>query len=153
MRELLALRIGVMLLAVCAGAATGAVAISVDASKPVGPFNPINRDFAQGGESTDPDYLRPLIEPMRALKPRLVRFDHILNHYLKVDVEDGTMAIDFTALDKQIDIIRAMGAQPLMCISYTPAALGARTVGQLSDPMHSLPREHEKLRELTDISV
>ena len=113
----------------------GSVAVSVDASRPIGPFNPINRDFAQGGESTDPEYLRPLIEPMQVLKPRLIRFDHVLNHYLKVEVKDGAagasipdrrdkMAIDFTALDTQIDIIRAMGAQPLMCLTYTPAILG-----------------------------
>lgn len=104
--------------------AVGNVAISVDASKPIGPVNPIWQDFAQGGESADPDYLRPLIEPMKALKPRLIRFDHVLNHYTKVVVKDGKMTADFTALDKQLDIIRAMGAQPLMCLSFTPAALG-----------------------------
>ena len=123
------------LLITCLGEAMGSVAISIDASKPIAPFNPICRDFAQGGESADPGYLQPLIEPMRALNPRLIRFDHVLNHYLKIEVKDGAagasipdrrdkMTIDFTALDKQLDIIRAMGAQPLMCLSYTPDFLG-----------------------------
>ena len=112
-----------VLLAICSSA-MGSVAISIDASKPIGPFNPICRDFAQGGESTDPHYLKPLIQPMRALKPRLIRFDHVLNHYLKINVKDGKLAVDFTALDTQLDIIRAMGAQPLMSLSYTPNVLG-----------------------------
>ncbi len=109
---------------ICTGIAMGSVAVSVDASKPIGTFNPINRDFAQGGESSDPDYLRPLIEPMRVLKPRLIRFDHVLNHYTRVEVKDGKMTADFTALDRQIGVIQAMGAQPLMCISFTPAPIG-----------------------------
>jgi len=121
MTKLIVLTICVIILG---NMAMGSVAVSVDASRPIGPFNPINRDFAQGGESTDPEFLQPLIEPMKALHPRLIRFDHVLNHYLKIEVTDGKMAVDFTALDKQLDIIRAMGAQPLMCLTYTPAILG-----------------------------
>jgi hypothetical protein len=112
------------LLITCSCSAMGSVAVSVDASRPIGPFNPINRDFAEGGESADPEFLQPLVEPMRALHPRLIRFDHVLNHYLKVEVKDGKMAVDFTALDTQIDIIRAMGAQPLMCLTFTPDIVG-----------------------------
>lgn len=114
----------IALTVICAGMAMGAIAVSVDASKPIGQFNPICRDFAQGGESADPEYLSPLVEQMKALKPRLIRFDHVLNHYAKFSVSDGKVTADFTALDRQLDIIRAMGAEPLMCLTFTPVALG-----------------------------
>ncbi len=116
----------ILLTAVCAGMAMGTVAVSVDASKSIGPFNPICRDFGQGGESADPDYLRPLIEPMRALKPRLIRLDHVLNHCVKAEVKDGKMTVDFTALDKRLEIIRAMGAEPLMCLSFSPMTISGQ---------------------------
>jgi hypothetical protein len=146
MMKLLVLGICIVLTAFCAGIAMGSVAIAVDASKPIGPVNPIWQDFAQGGESADPDYLRPLIEPMRALKPRLIRFDHVLNHYTKVVVKDGKMAVDFTALDKQLDVIRAMGAQPLMCLSFTPAALGGDK--GVTNPPNDLRLWHELIYRL-----
>lgn len=146
MMKLLVLGICIVLTAFCAGIAMGSVAVSVDASKPIGPVNPIWQDFAQGGESADPDYLRPLIEPMRALKPRLIRFDHVLNHYTKVEVKDGKMTVDFTALDKQLDIIRAMGAQPLMCLSFTPAALGGDK--GVTNPPNNLRLWHELIYRL-----
>jgi len=119
------LLIGILIVAVCAHA-VGAIAISVDASKSIGPFNPICRDFGQGGESADPDYLRPLIEPMRVLKPRLIRLDHVLNHCVKAEVKDGKMTVDFTALDKRLEIIRAMNAQPLMCLSFSPMTISGQ---------------------------
>lgn len=117
--------IWILILSVCA-CAEAAVAVSVDAAKPIGPFNPISRDFGQGGESADPDYLRPLIEPMRALRPRLIRLDHVLNHCVKAEMKDGRMTVDFTALDKRLEIIRAMGAQPLMCLSFSPMAISGQ---------------------------
>jgi len=127
MRKLTVLAAFVALAAVCAGSAMGSIAISVDVSKPIGVFNPLCRDFAQGGESADPEYLKPLIRPMRALKPRLIRFDHVMNHFAKASVKDGRVTVDFSALDTQLDIIRAMGAQPLMCIAFNPAILGETT--------------------------
>ena len=124
MSKLLTFWICMLLPVMLAGVSMGSVAISVDASKPIGHFNPICRDFAQGGESADPEFLRPLIEPMKALHPRLIRFDHVLNHYTKAEVKDGRLTVDFTALDTQLDIIRAMGAQPLMCLTFTPPVAG-----------------------------
>ncbi len=99
----------------------------MDVSKPIGVYNPLCRDFGQGGESADPEYLKPLIEPMRALKPRLIRFDHVMNHFAKASIKDGQVTVDFTALDTELDIIRAMGAQPLMCITFNPPILGETT--------------------------
>lgn len=123
-RSLLALCL--LLTLVCAGVAVGSIAISVDASKSIGPFNPICRDFGQGGESADPDYLKPLIEPMKALKPQLIRLDHVLNHCAMAEVKDGKMTVDFTAMDKRLEIIRAMGAEPLMCLSFSPMAISGQ---------------------------
>lgn len=48
------LLLGICVLAILGNMAMGSVAISVDASRPIGPFNPICREFAQGGESAGP---------------------------------------------------------------------------------------------------
>ena len=81
-----------------AGGAKCSISISVDVSRPIGAYNPLCRDFAQGGESADPEYLKPLIEPMRALKPRLIRFDHVMNHFAKASLTDGRVTVDYSAL-------------------------------------------------------
>ena len=142
-RCLIAIGLGILALG---SLSAGDVAITIDVSKPTGPINPVYRDFGQGGESADPAYLQPLEARMRELRPRLVRFDHVLIHYAKAEIKDGKMTVDFTALDKYIDSIRAMGAQPLMCLSYAPTVFGNKAV---IDP----PADLEKWIELIYLTV
>lgn len=96
------------------------IGISIDAGKDLGPLKPLFRDFAQGGESPDPDYLEGLIDEMRVLRPRMVRFDHAMHTFFAYETTDGRTAYDFSDFDKKISVIREMGAEPLICLSFTP---------------------------------
>lgn len=109
------------------------LAITIDASRDLGPLKPLHRDFAQGGESSDADYLEGLINKMRALRPRLVRFDHALQAVKRARRADGGWERDYSEFDKLVAVIREMGAEPLVCLSYMPREL-ARSGGTIEPP-------------------
>ena len=75
-----AVRVFVLLtfVAVAVSADEGPIEIQVLADRDGGRLNPIYRDFAQGGESPDPEYYAPVWPQFERLRPRTVRFDHQL---------------------------------------------------------------------------
>lgn len=82
--------------------------------------------LAQGGESHDPAFLHNAIVPLLALNVPLIRIDNLYTSY-HVVTRDGTgqLVYHWAELDTVVDDIRATGAQPLMCLSYTPPALSS----------------------------
>ena len=78
--------------------------------------------FAQGGEEST-DMLAPVVSEVRALKPRLIRLDHIYDHYNVVTRSDGSLAFDWSRLDAAIDTISQTGAKPLLSLSFMPAPI------------------------------
>ncbi len=62
---------------------------------------------------------------IKTLRPELWRICHLYNK-VKVGRDDsGSLTFDWTSLDQEIDRVIALGAEPLMCISYTPAILSS----------------------------
>lgn len=53
------------------------------------------------------------------------RMDNIFTGALKKDKESGELVYDWRDLDKRIDFIRKIGAEPIMCVSYMPQVLDA----------------------------
>lgn len=64
-------------------------------------------------------------EVYRAVDPYLIRMCHLYN---RADVSmdsTGKMQFDWTGLDMAVDNIIAFGAEPYLCVSYTPAAISS----------------------------
>ena len=80
--------------------------------------------LAQGGESHDPAFLHNAVTPLQALRVPLIRLDNLYTSYHVVTRDGaGNLTYRWDELDTVVDDIRATGAQPLMCLSYTPPAL------------------------------
>lgn len=75
--------------------------------------------FAQGGEEST-DMLSPIASQVRSLRPRLIRVDHLYDHYDVVRRGEGGLAFDWSRLDPMIDTILATGAKPVLALSYMP---------------------------------
>jgi len=78
--------------------------------------------FAQGGEEST-DMLAPVASAVKALQPAFIRIDHLYDHYQVVKKENGQLTFDFSRLDRAVDTIRAVGATPVLSLSYMPAAI------------------------------
>ncbi|MDO8451745.1 MAG: hypothetical protein Q7S76_02645 [bacterium] len=78
--------------------------------------------FAQGGEESV-DMLAPVISEVRSLSPRLIRLDHLYDHYSVVDRTAAGLTFDFSRLDHAVATIRAVGATPVLALSYMPSAI------------------------------
>ncbi|MDQ2807923.1 MAG: hypothetical protein M3Z04_13600 [Chloroflexota bacterium] len=91
-----------------------------------GPTTPrrVQIGLAQGGESHDPAFLHNAVAPLQALHLPLIRIDNLYTSYHVVTRDgNGQLVYHWDELDTVVDDIRATGAQPLMCLSYTPPAL------------------------------
>lgn len=75
--------------------------------------------FTQGGEE-QADMLAPVAGDVRALSPRRIRIDHIYDSYGIVGGSPGNLTFDFSRLDKVLDTIAAVGAKPVITLSYMP---------------------------------
>ncbi len=125
--------------------ADGSTAVDVEFTVADGP--PHDRrlvvGIAQGGESTDPDFLRNVIPLARPLEVPLIRLDNIYTHYDVVErAANGKLVYHFDKLDRAVDNIRAIGAEPYMCLGYMPQALAPGTTG--IDP----PESYNEWRDL-----
>lgn len=90
--------------------------IFIDVQNLQGPIpSSLWRNLSQGGEEPN-DMIGPIIPQLSKIKPELIRIDHIFDFY-KVDQGNGTY--DFSGLDKIVDSILAVGAKPMLSISYT----------------------------------
>lgn len=75
--------------------------------------------FTQGGEEQT-DMLAPVAGEVRALSPRRIRIDHIYDSYGVVGGSAGNLTFDFSRLDRALDTIAAVGAKPVISLSYMP---------------------------------
>lgn len=97
--------------------------ITVDASVTIGTVDTdFYHAFAQGGEEAT-DMLAGILPTVRALKPKIIRLDHIYDNYNVVSVSNGQLSFDFSRLDRAVDSIRSTGAVPLLALSYMPPAI------------------------------
>ena len=105
--------------------------IRVDLNHSLGDFPSYHRGFSQGGEGQMPQagYFEQGMELLAELNPELVRIDHLYDYYnvLSFD-ETGNAVYDFTQLDRIVDAIVSVGAEPFMSLSYAPQAIVTETV-------------------------
>jgi hypothetical protein len=103
--------------------ATGTPAAIVVDTKAV--LEPINTNFyhafAQGGEESK-DMLAPVVSDMRALAPKVIRLDHLYDHY-NVNVSGDGSITSWGTLDGAVSSILATGAKPMFALSYMPASI------------------------------
>lgn len=89
-------------------------------------LGPVTTDFyhafAQGGEEAG-DMLKPILPELKALRPKLIRLDHIYDHYNVVHGSSGNLSYNFAELDKAVDTILASGAKPVLALSYMPPVI------------------------------
>jgi len=78
--------------------------------------------FSQGGEEAT-DMLSPVTNEVKALKPKLIRIDHIYDHYDVVRREGGNLTFHFEKLDISINTILSTGAKPVLSLSFMPPAI------------------------------
>ncbi len=77
--------------------------------------------FAQGGEQSG-DMLAPVVADIRALRPRVIRLDHLYDRYNVAIASDGNVT-SWGSLDDAVSSILATGAKPILALSYMPAAI------------------------------
>lgn len=78
--------------------------------------------FAQGGEEAN-DMIAPILAETKALAPKVIRIDHIFDHYNVVSKNGGTLSYDFSKLDAAVGTIIAAGATPFLSLSFMPSAI------------------------------
>lgn len=78
--------------------------------------------FSQGGEESG-DMLAPVVSEVRALKPKVLRLDHLYDHYDVVGRSGSDLTFNWSKLDAAVDTILATGAKPLLALSYMPSVI------------------------------
>jgi xylan 1,4-beta-xylosidase len=78
--------------------------------------------FSQGGEE-NVDMLAPVIPEIQALKPKIIRLDHLYDHYDVVGRSGNDLTFNWSKLDAAVDSIIATGAKPLLALSYMPSVI------------------------------
>jgi hypothetical protein len=78
--------------------------------------------FAQGGEESG-DMLASVVPEVRALKPKLIRLDHLYDHYDVVGRDSAGLTFNWSKLDAAVDTILATGAKPVLALSYMPSVI------------------------------
>ncbi len=87
--------------------------------------------FSQGGEESV-DMLAPVTAEVRALKPKIIRLDHLYDHYDVVGKNGNDLTFNWSKLDAAVDTIIATGAKPLLVLSYMPAVIAKD--GNITNP-------------------
>lgn len=107
------------------------VYIQVDITQQWGEFPIHHRGFSQGGEGqmTQRGYFEDAMRIMTDIRPTYIRIDHLYDYYNILSFDDnGNPVYDFSELDRIVDAVINIGAEPLMSLSYTPPALAQDTV-------------------------
>lgn len=90
------------------------------------PLQAINTDFyhafAQGGEESG-NMLASITPDIKALRPRVIRLDHLYDIYHVVSRDGSGLKYDWSALDGVVDTITSTGAKPLLALSYMPSVI------------------------------
>ena len=89
-------------------------------------LEPIRTDFyhafAQGGEEAE-DMIAPISGQVKALRPKVIRIDHLYDNFNVVKKDGGNLSFDWSRLDGAVNTILATGAKPLLSLSFMPAAI------------------------------
>ena len=78
--------------------------------------------FSQGGEEST-DMLAPIAGEVSALRPKIIRIDHIYDHHNVVGRSGDQLTFDFSSLDRSVNTILATGAKPMLVLSFMPPAI------------------------------
>jgi len=104
--------------------ATGTPAKIVVDTKAI--LEPIKTDFyhafAQGGEEAE-DMLAPISGQVKALRPKVIRIDHLYDNFNVVKKDGGNLSFDWSRLDGAVNTIISTGAKPLLSLSFMPAPI------------------------------
>jgi len=102
------------------GAAGTPASFTIDASRTMGPITrALWQNLAQGGEEPT-DMIGPVAKLLRPLEVKLIRVDHLFDYY---QVFQGPGNYDFSRLDQVVNSIVAVGAKPMLSLSYTTASM------------------------------
>lgn len=78
--------------------------------------------FAQGGEEST-DMLTSILPDVKALKPKVIRIDHLYDHYDVVGKDANGLTFNWSKLDAVVNTITSTGAKPVLALSYMPGAI------------------------------
>jgi hypothetical protein len=78
--------------------------------------------FAQGGEEPG-NMMGPVTNEIKALKPKVIRLDHLYDLHNVVGKSGDQLTFDWNSLDNTVDTILAMGAKPILALSYMPSVI------------------------------
>lgn len=104
------------------GAEGRLAAIAVETDHPLGPLPAPWKALAQGGEELQ-TFMDSSGPQLTAIKPSLIRIDHIYDGFNVVSRNGDQLAYNWTDLDRVVDKISATGATPFLSLSYMPAAI------------------------------
>lgn len=99
------------------------------------PLEPIRTDFyhafAQGGEESG-NMLASISDDVKALHPKIIRYDHIYDAYRIVSRDGAGLHFDWSRLDTSVATIESTGAKPLLALSYMPDVIAKD--GNITNP-------------------
>jgi hypothetical protein len=78
--------------------------------------------FAQGGEE-QADMIHPVINEVRALRPKYIRIDHIYDSFDVVSGSGQTISFNWSKLDAYVNSLLETGAKPVLALSYMPPSI------------------------------
>ncbi|MEY2407486.1 MAG: xylan 1,4-beta-xylosidase [Verrucomicrobiota bacterium] len=98
--------------------------------------------LSQGGGVSD--YEDATAAKLREGGFKWFRMDNVFTGALKKDKATGELVYDWRDLDKRVDFIRKMGADPILCVSYMPQVLDAVP----NNDRQSAPKDYAAWEEL-----
>ena len=98
--------------------------------------------LSQGGGVSD--YEDATANKLREGGFKWFRMDNVFTGALKKDKATGDLVYDWRDLDKRIDFIRKIGADPILCVSYMPQVLDAVP----NNERQSAPKDYAAWEEL-----
>jgi len=114
----------------------------IDPGETLGPVPNGIVGLSQGGGVSD--YEDATAKKLREGGFKWFRMDNIFTGVLKINKETGELTNDWRDLDKRIDFIRKIGADPIMCVSYMPQVLDAVP----NNERQSAPKDYAAWEEL-----
>jgi hypothetical protein len=98
--------------------------------------------LSQGGGVSD--YEDATAEKLKQGGFKWFRMDNVFTGALKKNKETGELTCDWRDLDKRVDFIRKIGADPILCVSYMPQVLDAVP----NNERQSAPKDYAAWEEL-----
>lgn len=118
------------------------LALTVDMKHDLGPVPNGIVGLSQGGGVSD--YEEATAKKLQQGGFKWFRMDNVFTGALKKDKATGELTNDWRDLDKRVDFIRAIGADPILCVSYMPQVLDAVPNGE----RQSAPKDYGAWKEL-----